>query len=51
MCFVSYNQLRANQLSVYADPHAKIQITLSELAHAQSIFSSLIYSLFPSLAH
>ena len=30
------------------DPDAKTQITLSELAHAQSIFSSLIYSLFPS---
>ena len=26
----------------------KIQITLSKLGHAQSIFSSLIYSLFPS---
>ena len=30
------------------DPDAKLQITLSELAHAQSILSSLIYSLFPS---
>ena len=30
------------------DPDAKTQITLSELAHAQSIFSSLIYPLFPS---